>query len=86
MDAGVMMHGGQPVPGFALGDPPDIRAALEYVIAGFERFSRSLTAREAAVVQLGLSVSHLEESIAHGDWTRARAHAETVARLLDQLR
>jgi molecular chaperone DnaK (HSP70) len=49
-----------------------------------ERFTRSLTEREQTILRIGLEASHLEESVAHGDWTRAKAHAEVVAKLFSQ--
>lgn len=74
------------VPGFALGNDVDhLRALLDGVIRAVERLSRSLTPRELKILRLGLAASHLEESIAQGDWKRADAHADNVAQLVRQL-
>jgi hypothetical protein len=74
------------VSGFALeGRAERLRATLHETLDIVEEFTRSLTPREAMILRLGLAASHMEESVAHGDWTRAEAHAESISRLLDQL-
>jgi len=84
----IIRRGGRPVPGFGIGDDPRadrLRAALREVLDFTEQFSRSLTAREETILRLGLEASHLEESVVYGDWTRARAHAEAIVKLYEQL-
>jgi hypothetical protein len=78
---------GRVVPGFALGDEEAarFRVLLDGVLRAVERFSKSLTPRELVILRLGLTASHLEESIAHGDWKRADAHADSAAQLVRQL-
>lgn len=75
------------VPGFALGsdDVTRFRVLLDGVLNSVKRFSRSLTPRELTILRLGLTASHLEESVAQGDWKRADAHADRVAQLVRQL-
>jgi len=48
-----------------------------------QHFTQNLTARELEILKLGLEASHLEESIVHGNWTRAEAHAESCRERLD---
>lgn len=73
--------------GFALGDDDAarFRNLLDGVLRAVERFSKSLTPRELKILRLGLTASHLEESIAQGDWKRADAHADNVTQLVRQL-
>lgn len=82
-----MMRGGKPVPGFALGDerPENLRVALKSVLYKIKSFARTLTPREEAILKLGLAASHLEESVAHGDWKRAEAHTDNFSELFDRL-
>ena len=80
----MIYYAGRVVPGFALGDDPSARfqTALNEILNGMERFAKTLTPREKAILEIGLTASHLEESAAHGDWTRARAHAENLTKVL----
>lgn len=82
-----IMRGGKPVPGFALGDerPENLRVALKSALYRIRSFTRTLTPREEAILKLGLAASHLEESVAHGDWKRAEAHADKVSDLFERL-
>jgi len=84
----MIRRGGYVVPGFALGDEPRakrLRTALRDALGIVEAFTRNLTPREAMILRLGLAASHMEESVARGDWTRAEAHAENISKLFDQL-
>jgi len=84
----VIHLGGQPVRGFALGDEARVdrlHAALTETLGTLKVFAESLTPRERTILALGLAASHLEESIVHGDWKRAEAHADNLVKLLDQL-
>jgi len=82
-----VLLGGKSVQGFALGDDgvQRFRVVLDELLSNIERFTRDLTPREMTILRLGLEASHLEESTAQGDWTRARAHAEKITQLLDRL-
>lgn len=80
-----MTLNGRPALGFALGDEA-LLDALGTLIETTRAFSQTLTPREALVLQLGLAASHLEESLAHGNWKRAEAHAENVAKLMGALK
>jgi len=84
----VIYFGGHPVRGFSLGDDgvQRFRVVLDELLSDIERFAGNLTPREMTILRLGLEASHLEESTAQGDWTRAKAHAEKITQLLDQLR
>ena len=83
----MIRHGGHEVPGFALGSEraDRIRAALRAVMGEVQRLTHGLTPREVTILRLGLEASHLEESVAHADWSRAEAHTESLVKLLDQL-
>jgi hypothetical protein len=85
--AETIQRNGRQVPGFALGDddPEHFRVLIGKVLEKVESFSHGLTHRELAILRLGLMASHMEESIAQGDWKRADAHADNVAQLLRQL-
>ena len=84
----MMRRDDRPVPGFAIGDDraDRLRAALRTVLREVQQFTRDLTAREEAILRLGLEASHMEESVVRGEWTRAEAHAESIVKLFDQLR
>lgn len=74
-----MIHfNGKPVIGFG----EQLRETLRAV----EAFTRTLSPREKTILKIGLAASHLEESVAHGDWTRAQAHAESVEKLFEEIR
>jgi len=79
----MIWRNGRPVPGFALGD---FQSALRVVMGEIENFTRSLSPHEQTILRLGLEASHLEESVVHGDWKRAEAHAESVANLLNRMK
>lgn len=84
----IVRRGGYPVQGFGLGSDARaerLRSALHAVIGLVEQFARTLTAREETILRLGLEASHMEESVAHGDWVRAEAHAEAIAELYRRL-
>lgn len=83
----MIRRGGRAVPGFALGDAraDRLRTSLREVLDIVAETTRNLTPREATILRLGLAASHMEESVVHGDWARAEAHAENVAKLFDQL-
>jgi hypothetical protein len=86
--AETIRRNGSVVPGFALGesDPQRFMSAFDEVLKVVEELRRSLSPRETLALQIGLAASHLEESIIQGHTTRARAHAENVARLLEELK
>lgn len=54
-------------------------------VAGYVR-AMMRTERERLFFQLGVSLSHYEEALAHGDMARARAHAEAAANTLDRIK
>jgi hypothetical protein len=78
--------GGQPARGFDGERADQLRRCLTETLGTLKVFAESLTPRETTILALGLAASHLEESIVHGDWKRAEAHADNLAKLLDQLR
>jgi hypothetical protein len=82
-----IQRNGQAAPGFTLGndEAARFRNSLDGVLSAVARFSKSLTPREMTVLRLGLAASHLEESIVQGDWKRADAHADNIAKLMRQL-
>lgn len=84
----IIRRGGYSVPGFGLGSDARaerLRVALREVIGFIEQFARTLTAREETILRLGLEASHMEESVAHGDWARAESHAEAIVGLYRRL-
>lgn len=54
-------------------------------VAGYVR-AMMRTEREKLFFQLGVSLSHYEEALAHGDMARAKAHAEAAANTLDKIK
>lgn len=84
----MIQYNGRPVQGFALGgnDAERLLAAFSEIVDSIETLRRSLTPRESLILQLGLAASHLEESAVQGHSTRAKAHAENVAKLIEQLK
>lgn len=76
------------MPGFALDGVEADRflASFNEMVSGIEALRRRLTPRELLALQLGLAASHLEESVMQGHVTRAKAHAENVAKLIEQLK
>jgi hypothetical protein len=77
--------GGQPARGFDDGERADLRRCLTETLGTLKAFAEALTPRETTILALGLAASHLEESIVHGDWKRAEAHADNLVKLLGQL-
>lgn len=72
-------------------EPPNLeRARLEEAVRAFTFFSERLAgkiknAREKAVYEMGLRLSHAEEALAQGDSRRAEAHLYHVIDLMEQL-
>lgn len=69
------------------GRPVGLEGPVETIsalLSEVRRFTATLSPRELVVLKIGLEASHLEESIAHGDWTRAEAHAESLSKLISQ--
>lgn len=76
---------GKPTRGFALGDEAAFKKCFTEALDALKAFAASLSQREEVVLKIGLAASHLEESIAHGDWMRAEAHADNLMKLLARL-
>jgi hypothetical protein len=84
----MLEYNGRQVLGFGADPDPraeGLRSALSKVLSEVKSFARSLTPREEAILKIGLEASHMEESVAHGDWTRAESHGESVVKLLEGL-
>ena len=78
-------YAGQPVSGFAIGAAEDnVTRPINEMIEFAKAFASELTPRETIVFNLGLTASHLEESIATGEWKRAEAHVARLKKLLKQ--
>ena len=78
---------GRPANGFALGAEDDrLEGALLEILNAVKAFGSTLSPREKIVLEIGLTASHMEESLAHGDWKRAEAHMGRLVELLDEFR
>lgn len=73
-------------PGLGGPDADKFLSTFDEFVKRVETLRNSLTPRELLVLQLGLAASHLEESVVQGHVTRARAHAENVAKLLEEIK
>jgi hypothetical protein len=74
---------------FAIGEKVDeterFNVMLNELLSWAKQFSDSLSPRETNILRVGLTASHLEESIAAGEWSRARGHAERLEKLIQAL-
>jgi hypothetical protein len=75
---------GHPVSGIGEDRADHLRAALMEVLKSVKAFGQALTPRERLILEIGLKASHMEESLASGDWKRAEAHMHGLVDLFEQ--
>lgn len=84
----IVFRNGRRLPGFSLGgeESDKFRVAITELIETIKDLGRALSPREKLILELGLKASHMEESMASGDWKRAEAHADGLVELLKKLK
>ena len=60
---------------------PDFTADAKRVLGEIRDYVATLSARDQLMMRLGMRAAHLEEALAAGDFKRAEAHLEALAKL-----